>query len=161
MLRSTRGESALGRLVASYIDAGRLAPDYLVMRIVIKRLSDPDCEKGGLFDGFPRTINQAQMLDEFLANKQDRLNLVLDLHVEQEELVRRLLARATIEHREDDTADAISARLRVFYTQTAPLFDYYQEHGVVRRVDGMLCPDEVFNQIRGFVQAEQESMVHS
>ena len=67
MLRQTRDASALGRQVASYIDRGRLAPDYLVMRIVTKRLAEDDCQQGVLFDGFPRTINQAQMLDEHFA----------------------------------------------------------------------------------------------
>ena len=79
MLRETRGTSALGRLVASYIDSGRLAPDYLVMRIVIKRMSEDDCRGGCLFDGFPRTLNQAQMLDEHLDSQGSRLDLVIDL----------------------------------------------------------------------------------
>ncbi len=153
MLRGTRSDSALGRLVSSYIDAGRLAPDYLVMRILIKRLSEPDCASGALFDGFPRTINQAQMLDELLAENRKQLDLVLDLRVEQDELVKRLLKRAAIEHREDDTAETIAARLRVFYTQTAPLLDYYQGHGIVHLIDGMVSPDEVFMQIRQVVQA--------
>ena len=153
MLRSTKQQSALGRLVASYIDGGRLAPDYLVMRIVTKRLAEPDCAGGVLFDGFPRTINQAQMLDEFLETKKSNLNLVLNLRVNQEELVSRLLKRAEIENRADDSAETISARLRVFVTQTAPLLDYYKSHGIVRQIDGMRSPDEVFAQIRSCVQA--------
>ncbi len=151
MLRATRGDSALGRLVASYIDAGRLAPDYLVLRIVYKRLGDRDCAQGFLFDGFPRTINQAQMLDEYLSQRSERLDLVLDLRVVQEELVARVLKRAQVEHRDDDTAETIAARLRVFYTQTAPLLDYYQGHGIVRSVDAMASPDEVFAQIQRYV----------
>jgi adenylate kinase len=155
MLRATRGDSALGRLVASYIDSGRLAPDYLVVRILTKRLLDPDCRSGCLFDGFPRTINQAQMLDEYLAVSKERLDLVLDLQVKQDELISRMVKRAEIEHREDDTAETITARLRVFYTQTAPLLDYYQGHGIVRPVDGMRLPEDVFNQIQGFVRDVQ------
>lgn len=155
MLRATRGDSALGRLVASYIDAGRLAPDYLVIRIVTKRLLESDCRRGCLFDGFPRTIHQAQMLDEHLLESNDRLDLVLDLQVKQDELVSRMLKRAKIEHRDDDTAETIAARLRVFYTQTAPLLDYYQGHGIVRPVDGMRSPEDVFSQIQGFVREVQ------
>ena len=155
MLRATRGDSALGRLVASYIDAGRLAPDYLVIRIVTKRLLDADCRNGCLFDGFPRTMNQAQMLDEHLLLSKDRLDLVLDLQVQQDELISRLLKRAQIEHRDDDTAETISARLRVFYTQTAPLLDYYKGHGIVRRIDGMQSPENVFSQIQDYVREVQ------
>ncbi len=155
MLRATRGDSALWRLVASYIDAGRLAPDYLVIRIVTKRLLDSDCRDGCLFDGFPRTINQAQMLDEHLLRSNDRLDLVLDLQVQQDELISRMLKRAQIEHRDDDTAETIAARLRVFYTQTAPLLDYYKGHGIVRRIDGMQSPEDVFSQIQCFVREVQ------
>ena len=152
MLRATLGQSALGRVVASYINAGRLAPDYLVMRIVVKRLAQPDCDSGCLFDGFPRTINQAQLLDDHLATTNDRLDLVLDLQVQREELIHRMLKRAEVEHRQDDTAETISARLRVFDTQTEPVLAYYQSRGIVRRVDGMRTPDDVFAKIQGFVE---------
>lgn len=149
MLRQTRSQdSALGRLVASYLDAGRLAPDYLVMRIVTKRLKDPDCHNGCLFDGFPRTIIQAQLLDEHLSEKEDQVDLVLDLAVQQDELVSRMLKRAKLEHRSDDTAETINARLRVFYTQTAPLLVYYREQGKLVTIDGMRGPDEVFADIK-------------
>lgn len=149
MLRQTRNQdSALGRLVASYLDAGRLAPDYLVMRIVTKRLKDADCQSGCLFDGFPRTIIQAQLLDEHLSEKDDQVDLVLDLAVQQDELVSRMLKRAKLENRSDDTAETIHARLRVFYTQTAPLLVYYREQGKLATIDGMRSPDEVFEDIR-------------
>ena len=152
MLRGARKESALGRLVASYINSGRLAPDYLVMRIVKKRLMDADCASGCLFDGFPRTIVQAQLLDEHLAANGEAVGMVVDLVVEQEELIARMLKRAEIEQRADDTEDTIAARLRVFFTQTAPLLQYYSGHGVVERVNAMRSPDEVFNDIRSRVE---------
>jgi adenylate kinase len=147
MLRGARKESAIGRLVGSYINAGRLAPDYLVMRIVKKRLLDPDCASGCLFDGFPRTIVQAQLLDEYLSANNERLDMVVDLAVEQEELIDRMLKRAEIEHRADDTTETIAARLRVFFTQTAPVLQYYASHGIVERIDAMRTPEEVFNDI--------------
>lgn len=156
MLRQTRRQdSALGRLVAAYLDSGRLAPDYLVMRIVTRRLKDPDCKSGCLFDGFPRTLVQAQLLDEHLAEKEDQVNLVLDLAVPQEELVARMLKRATIENRSDDTAETIHARLRVFYTQTAPLLNFYGEQGKLETIDGMRSPEEVFADIRRRVTAKR------
>jgi adenylate kinase len=152
MLRSARAESALGRLVGSYINAGRLAPDYLVMRIVKKRLEHDDCRDGCLFDGFPRTIVQAQLLDEHLAASGDSLGMVISLVVAQEELIARMLRRAEIEHRLDDTAETIAARLRVFYTQTAPVLDYYAGHGVLERVDAMRTPEDVFSDILARVE---------
>lgn len=160
MLRSARAESALGRLVGSYINAGRLAPDYLVMRIVKKRLQHDDCRDGCLFDGFPRTIVQAQLLDEHLAANGDSLGMVISLVVAQEELIGRMLRRAEIEHRLDDTAETIAARLRVFYTQTAPLLDYYADHGVLERIDAMRSPDEVFADIRRRVVMRQGSRLN-
>lgn len=149
MLRQVkRQDTALGRWVASYLDAGQLAPDHLVMRIVAQRLQRPDCREGCLFDGFPRNLSQAELLDDHLAELEMGLDLVLDLHVVEEELIHRLLRRAKIESRMDDNYDTIKARLRVFYTQTAPLLEYYQRKGLLCRVDGMVGPDQVFAQIK-------------
>lgn len=156
MLRQTRRQdSALGRLVAEHLDTGRLAPDYLVMRIVTNRIKQPDCKGGCLFDGFPRTIIQAQLLDEHLSEKDDRVDLVLDLAVPQEELVKRMLHRAQIENRSDDTPDTIDARLRVFYTQTAPLLSYYADQGKLETIDGLRSPEDVFEDIRQRVLAKR------
>lgn len=155
MLRATRGASALGRLVASYIDSGRLAPDYLVMRIVFRRLEQPDCAGGVLFDGVPRTINQAEMLDEHLQSRQQNLDLVIDLQADQEELVNRLLKRAQVEQREDDNAETISARLRIFHSQTAPLLDYYRSRNLVQPIDGMQTADDVFLQIQNAIETRK------
>lgn len=156
MLRKTKSQdSALGRLVASYLDSGRLAPDYLVMRIVTKRLKDPDCQSGCLFDGFPRTLVQAQLLDEHLSEQEDQVDLVLELEVEREELVSRMLNRAKLENRSDDTAETINARLRVFYNQTAPLLDYYRDQGKLATVDGMQNPDQVFADVREQVMSRR------
>lgn len=157
MLRSARGEGELGSLVASYIDVGRLAPDDVVMEIVKKRLEASDCHQGCLFDGFPRTLVQARLLDEHLALCQERVEVVLDLRVEQAELVARMLKRAQVENRADDTAETIGARLQVFQTQTAPLLDYYGAQGVVEQIDGMRSPDEVFADIRCRVDRRRQS----
>ncbi|MGB7327827.1 MAG: adenylate kinase [Rubripirellula sp.] len=147
MLRATRNQSALGRVVASYIDGGRLAPDYLVMRLVKKRLAMPDCVGGCLFDGFPRTVDQARMLDEYLVEKNGKIDLVLNLVADQEELIGRLLKRSTLEDRVDENAETISARLRVFHTQTAPVLDYYAGRDLMRTVNAMQSPDQVFEAI--------------
>ena len=147
MLRNTERESALGKVVASYIDVGRLAPDYLVMPIVTKRLSDSDCQSGCLFDGFPRTVYQAEQLDAFLAERQIRIDVVLHLDVATDELLRRLLKRAETENRNDDNRDTITARLNVFETQTEPVLQHYVRQGNVLKIDGAQSSDAVFADI--------------
>lgn len=149
MLREVkRQDNALARWVARHLDAGELAPDHLVMRIVAQRLTDADCEQGCLFDGFPRTIVQAQLLDEYLTRTGKTLDLVLHLHVDTDQLISRLLRRAELEDRGDDDQETIQARLRVFETQTAPLLEYYEKRGLLRTIDGMRPPDQVFEEIR-------------
>ena len=153
LLRNTPADTDLGKVVASYIDVGRLAPDDLVMPIVTKRLAEPDCADGCLFDGFPRTVNQAEMLDGYLSKRGTKLDLALHLDAEQEELLKRLLKRAETEHRVDDTAATISSRLEVFRTQTAPVLDYYEGHGIVQRVDAVGSTDQVFQRIGACIEA--------
>ncbi len=147
MLRAVDRESALGRLIASYINIGRLAPDYLVMRIVKKRLLDRDCAVGCLFDGFPRTLAQAQLLDEYLVGQKQRLDYVIHLNAEPSVLVSRMLARAKIENRIDDTEQTIAQRLEVFELQTRPVLDYYAAQDLVLSVDAILTPDDVFQRL--------------
>jgi len=149
MLRAVKSEdTALSRWVASYIDAGRLAPDHLVMRIVEQRLKQPDCLSGALFDGFPRTMIQAQLLDDHLAENGLRLDIVLELAVIEEVLIDRLLKRAVSEGRLDDNRETIHERMRVYSTQTAPLVEYYAGQGKLAVIDGMQDTENVFRQIQ-------------
>jgi adenylate kinase len=153
MLREVQAQgTALGRWIASYVEKGQLAPDHLVMRIVSQRLRSPDCGVGVLFDGFPRTLVQAELLDELLANMDKQIDLVLSLEVGESELIERLLQRARAEGRADDNRQTIEARLQVFYSQTRPLIEYYSAHGLVDVVDGTLDPDGVFAQIKQCVE---------
>lgn len=147
-----------GKWVGEHLSAGKLAPDHLVMGIVARRLSEADCQRGCLFDGFPRTLVQAQLLDEHLARMQQQVDLVLSLQVSEVKLVERLLKRAEIEHRTDDSSHAIVERLRVFRTQTSPLLDYYQQQSLLVTVDGERSEGEVFEEIRS-AAAFQASVV--
>jgi adenylate kinase len=158
MLREAKAaDTALSRWIASYIDAGRLAPDHLVMRIVSERLKAPDCRTGCLFDGFPRTLIQAQLLDDFFAQQGTRLDIALELRVESEILIDRLLKRAESEGRADDNRATIHERMRVYQTQTSPLVNYYKKQGKLAVVDGKLDPDTVFEHIRAhLVQRESQ-----
>jgi adenylate kinase len=148
LLRSVDKESALGLLIGSYIDAGGLAPDNLVMRIIKKRLLEDDCRNGCLFDGFPRTIVQAEALDRLLVASGDKLCIVVSLQADTDELIDRLLKRAELENRIDDTAETIQRRLEVFREKTAPVLQYYGAQGLVEPIDAMQSPEVIFDSIR-------------
>lgn len=155
MLREAKAQdTALSRWIASYIDAGKLAPDHMVMRIVAQRLKAPDCKTGCLFDGFPRTLIQAQLLDDHFAEQGTRLDIALELRVEESVLVERLLKRGETSGRADDNRATIQERMRVYQTQTAPLINYYQKQGKLAVVDGKLDPDTVFEHIRSHLHRE-------
>lgn len=147
MLRSVEKESSLGSLIGSYIDAGGLAPDIMVMRIVRKRLLDDDCRNGCLFDGFPRTLVQAEALDQYLVASDDKLCVVISLEADTTELIDRLLKRAQQENRVDDNAETIQRRLEVFREKTAPVLQYYSAQGLVEPIDAMQSPDTIFDSI--------------
>lgn len=156
MLRAVKKQdTALSRWVASYIDAGHLAPDHVVMRIVAQKLQSEECNAGALFDGFPRTLIQAQLLDDHLAECGQKLDMALELQVEEEELIQRLLKRAEIDGRADDNYETIRERLKVFNTQTAPLVDYYLKQGKLEVVNGMQSADKVFEDIKVCVARHQ------
>lgn len=148
MLRVARGPDELGTLVAQAIDAGNFAPDAVVVQVLGNRLSRDDCRAGYILDGFPRNLQQAALLDERLIAEGSRLDLVLVIDADPQELTERLLKRAKIEGREDDHAEAIEARLEWFRRETAPLIGHYRLRGLARTVDGMGTPEEVFAQIR-------------
>jgi adenylate kinase len=156
MLRAVKKQdSALSRWVASHIDSGKLAPDHLVMRIVAQKLASDECINGALFDGFPRTLIQAQLLDDHLAETGLVLDMALELKVKEEELIQRILKRAQVDGRADDNYETIRERLNVFNTQTAPLTEYYASQGKLETVDGMQSPDKVFEDIRACVARHQ------
>lgn len=135
-------------LVASYIDDGNLAPDLLVMNMVSDRLSQPDCQRGWLMDGFPRTVVQAELFDGYLSHHADRITRVIELVADPEIIVERLLKRAKLEDRVDDTAETIANRLKVYRTRTKPVLSHYRKQDLVSRIDGTQDPESVFQDIR-------------
>ena len=133
----------VGKRAKAVMDAGRLVGDEIVIEIAGERLDKPDCAAGFVLDGFPRTAGQAEALDAMLERRSTPLDCCLALTVDVEAVVERLLKRAEIEGRSDDTAEAIRERMKVYEDQTAPLLEHYRGMGLVREVDGMGSPGDV------------------
>ena len=138
-----KNDTELGQLAKGYMDAGELVPDSVTVAMVKDRLARPDAANGAILDGFPRSPAQAEALGEMLSLQQESVDVVPVVHVEREELVRRLLKRAELEGRADDNEETIRTRMRVYEESTAPLIDFYEAKGIVKRVDGQQSIDEV------------------
>ncbi len=168
--------SALGRQAKEIMDAGRFMPDDLMVGMIESRIGQPDCSKGFILDGFPRTEAQARALDVMLARKGLTLNHVVELTVDEAALIERITGRFScskcgagyhdrfqlprvdgvcdfcggteFERRADDNEETVRARLEIYHAQTAPILPYYRERGVLDAVDGMADIDEVTRQIK-------------
>ncbi|NLY01032.1 MAG: adenylate kinase [Rhodopirellula sp.] len=145
MLRAARdAKTEVGQEAEQYMSRGELVPDELIVRIISQRLQQPDCRKGYLLDGFPRTIAQAESLDATLAAGGTPLDVVLEIRVPEEELFRRLAGRG----RADDQPEVIRQRLVAYREQTEPLLDYYGKQGLLTTVDGLGSVEEVFDRLK-------------
>ena len=133
----------LGKKSKAIMDRGDLVPDEVVIGIISERYDQPDCRGGAIFDGFPRTIAQAEALDHMLAKRGLKIDMVIEIKVDDEALIRRSENRvkemqaAGQKPREDDTPETLKNRLGVYYKNTAPLIAYYRNQGKLKTVDGM------------------------
>ncbi len=161
--KAVREGKELGRKARQYMDQGQLVPDEVVMEIVKERLLDPDCKSGALFDGFPRTVEQAIFLEKTLSEIGSAVDRVLSIEVEESELIERLTGRRVcsdcgagyhikfkppkvrnvcdqcggdLYQRDDDSLKTVEERLAVYGRQTEPLIEYYQDRGVLSSIDG-------------------------
>jgi adenylate kinase len=137
----------LGLRVKSILDAGGYVPDQVTNDIVRDRLAWVDAAPGFLLDGYPRTTGQVEFLDEVLAAHGHALDGVIELTVDEDSVVERLLKRAETEGRTDDTEDVIRERQAIYRKETAPLIALYEQHGVLVKVDGMGSVDEVTERV--------------
>ncbi len=133
----------LGVQATAYYDQGALVPDELIFGLIQEILDSKAAVKGVLMDGFPRTVPQADAVDRMLRAKGAKVDRVLLLDVDEKELIQRLLGRAEKEGRADDNAESITKRLEVFKAQTAPLINYYENRGIVKRVPGMGSVEDI------------------
>jgi adenylate kinase len=168
-------QTELGRKAKEFMEAGELVPDELICAVIEERLDSGEADDGFLLDGFPRTIGQAEMLEEALAKRDRGLTAVLLIEAPDEEVVRRLSGRRTcaknghvyhvefdppknegvcdqdgsrLIQRDDDKPETVQKRLAVYHEQTEPLIIWYSERGLLRRFDGLRTPEEVHSHIR-------------
>jgi len=176
MLReAVAADSEVGRRAKAIMDAGRLVPDDVINRLVAERIAQPDCGRGFVLDGFPRTLAQAEALDALLDERGERLDAVLEFAVDDAALIERVAGRFACAQcgagyhdrfkqpavagvcdvcggrefvrREDDNAATVRARLEAYHAQTAPLLPYYRDQGLLITIDGMAGIDEVTAEI--------------
>lgn len=150
---NVKGETELGRTAKRYMDAGEYVPDEVTNSMVADRLSQDDAKDGFLLDGYPRTRAQVAELDAMLEERGATLDHVVELTADVDEVVGRLLARASLQGRSDDTEDVIRHRLDVYAEQTQPLTDVYDQRGLLRQVDGLGDVEAVTERLRQAIGA--------
>lgn len=180
--RALEEKTELGLKARSFMEKGELVPDEVTISMVLERIRKPDCSKGVLFDGFPRTLSQAQALDSRLAGERKAVDRAVYIEVPEDELVKRLSGRwicrkcqtpyhelssppavagrcdacgGELYQRADDKEETVRERLKVFFSQTVPIIDYYDRQGKLVRVDGNLKIDEVSAAIIGALRVKR------
>ncbi len=148
MLRAAKAAGTeIGKRAKSYMDAGKLVPDEIVIGVAEERLGQPDAAAGFILDGFPRTVAQAEALDDLLDRLGVKLERCVAIAVPEDELVTRLLKRAELEGRADDNEASIRVRMNEYHEKTAPLVDHYSGRGVLVEVAGVGSIDEIAKRI--------------
>jgi len=133
----------LGQQAQAYMDAGELVPDSVTNAMVMDRLNEADASSGFLLDGYPRNTDQADVLSDHLARRSQRLDIVVQLVVDEEHVLQRLLERARPQGRSDDNVGVVRHRLDIYRATTEPLVDYYRDREILRVVDGIGSVDDV------------------
>lgn len=140
--------SELGKTFKSYIAEGHLVPDELVLEILAKYIDSlPKDTKGLIFDGFPRTLNQAVQLEKLMKQRGDKTAVLIDINVPEDEIIRRLIERGKTSGRADDNLETIKERLVVYHDQTRPVDDYYELTDRYVRIQGLGTISEIFGRI--------------
>ena len=144
-----RRGTELGKTAKGYIDQGQLVPDELIIDILAQVLDEnkENAREGVIFDGFPRTIPQAEALEQLLADRGTKIDAVVGLEVPEEELIKRILLRGQMSGRADDNEETARKRLEVYHNQTSPLKAYYEQQGKYRAINGLGSIDGIFESI--------------
>lgn len=176
---ATQRQTELGKKASSYMEAGELVPDELVREMILERIKKPDVSAGFILDGYPRNVNQAMELDRMLESLSKKIDLVVNIVISDEEIIRRLTGRRVcdlcgrvthveyepqldsdvcdvcggeLKMRTDDSLEAIKNRLKVYYSQTLPVLDYYRAKGIVRDANGRGEKNNIFSEIIGLIK---------
>jgi adenylate kinase len=149
-------DTPLARQVRAIMESGGYVSDEITNEIVKDRLAQSDCDAGFLLDGYPRTLQQVQTLDDYLAGTDRPLHAVISLVADTDEVVARLLKRAEIDGRADDNEETIRVRLQVYAEQTEPLLEVYRSRGLLVEVDGLGEIDEVSERVFAALDAHRE-----
>jgi len=162
MLRAAVAQGTkIGKKAKPLMDAGKLVPDEVVVGAIADRIEAPDCAGGFILDGFPRTVGQAEALDQMLKKKKTALDVVIEIRVDEAELFNRIETRAKQAGadgvRADDNPETLKKRIAVYREQTAPLIPYYEKTKKLKVVDGMKPVDEVTAQIQAILKAVKGS----
>ncbi len=148
-------ESDLGLKVKDILARGELVSDDIMIDMISRRIEQPDCEKGFILDGFPRTVAQADALDTMLSDKGKKIDHVLLLVVDEDALIERIrmrIAQSGENAREDDNEETLKKRLGVYNDQTKPILPYYRDKNLIREIDGMQAIEEISAQIAGILE---------
>lgn len=146
--------SELGKTAAMYINDGNLVPDSLIIDILAATLDNKGKDiKGVIFDGFPRTIAQAEALDSMLEERGQKVNVVIGLEVDDEELIKRIVSRGKTSGRADDNIETAKKRLNTYYGQTLPLKDFYIAQGKYAKINGVGSIDDIYANISAAIKA--------
>ena len=149
-----KGNTELGKTAAAYINDGKLVPDSLIIDILASTLDAKGQDiKGVIFDGFPRTIAQAEALNSMLAERGQEVSAVIGLEVNDEELIKRIIARGKTSGRADDNEETAKKRLDTYYSQTMPLKDFYIKEGKYAKIDGVGSIDDIYSNIKAAIDA--------
>lgn len=148
MRKEIASGSELGQLISSYTANGQLVPDEVTIKILENHINSlPIDTKGLIFDGFPRTLNQAQELEKLMQRRGDKTATLIDINVPEDEIIRRLIERGKTSGRADDNLETIKKRLDVYHDQTRPVDDYYELLGKYVRIQGLGTISEIFGRI--------------
>jgi len=154
MLRAElAAETELGLKAKSIMEKGELVPDEIIIGMIRNKISGESDARGFIFDGFPRTVAQAGALDKLLEELGTKIDVMLGLEVERQELIDRLLKRGQEQGRADDNIETIENRIKVYEDQTSPVMGYYESQGKYRGVNGVGSIDDIFNELTGIIKA--------
>jgi adenylate kinase len=145
--------TTFGMTAREFIDRGELVPDHIIIGMLENKLNELNNTKGVIFDGFPRTVNQAKVLKEMLEKRGQHICIMLNLEVEKQELIDRLLKRGETSGRSDDNLDTIGKRIKVYDCQTSPVIEFYKNEGCYKGIQGTGSINDIFERICTAIEA--------